>query len=77
MFLVLIIYADKGSSSKEDMCIEGICVAMTAGERSVFCAKCYLFQIFLVLDLCSSKLVFQRISCFTISQLFFVSNECQ
>lgn len=77
MFLVLITYADKGNSSKENVHIEGICVTVTAGERSVFCANCNLFLIFLVFDLCSSELVFQCISSFTISQLFFVSNECQ
>lgn len=73
MALALFTHADKGSCSKEDARVEGICV--TAGERSAFCAKRYLFLTFL--DLRSRELVFQCISCFTISQLFFMSNECQ
>lgn len=77
MFLALIIYADKGNFSKKNVPVEGICVTVTAGERSVFCARCCLFLTFLVLELCSSELVFQCISRFTVSQLFFVSNECQ
>jgi len=43
MFLVLITYADKDNAGKENVCIEGIRVPVTAGERSVFCAKCYCF----------------------------------
>lgn len=77
MFLALITYADKGNLSKKNLPVEGICVTVTAGVRSVFRAKCCLFLTFLVLDLCSSDLVFQCISRFTVSQLFFVSNKCQ
>lgn len=67
MVLVLITYADKGNSSKEN--VLKVYLFLTAAERSVFCANCYLFLIFLVFNLCSSELVFQCISFFTIFQL--------
>lgn len=58
MFLALITYADKGNFSKKNVPVEGICVSVTAGERSVFCAKCCLFLMFLVLDLSSTSWCF-------------------